>query len=317
MKLAILDAHADNPGDLSWDYFKEFADVVLYDRTSSNDVINRIGDADAIFVNKVQITEEILQKAPKLKYIGVCATGYNVIDLDACSKRNIIVTNIPAYSTNAVAQHVFALITNFSNNVSLHNQSVHAGEWIQSPDFVYWKEPLFELAGKTLGIFGYGEIGSKVAEIGKAFGMKIICNTRTKKPGMPEFVSFEKLLKEADILTLHAPLTDLTKNIINKESLSLMKKSAYLINTARGGFVVEKDLAECLKAGVIAGYAADVIATEPMLPDCPLLNCPNCVLTPHIAWAPKETRKRLLDIAYENFKAWIDGHPINVVNTIA
>ena len=317
MKLAILDAHADNPGDLSWDSFKEFADVVLYDRTSSNDVINRIGDADAIFVNKVQITEEILQKAPKLKYIGVCATGYNVIDLDACSKRNIIVTNIPAYSTNAVAQHVFALITNFSNNVSLHNQSVHAGEWIQSPDFVYWKEPLFELAGKTLGIFGYGEIGSKVAEIGKAFGMKIICNTRTKKPGMPEFVSFEELLKEADILTLHAPLTDLTKNIINKESLSLMKKSAYLINTARGGFVVEKDLAECLKAGGIAGYAADVIATEPMLPDCPLVNCPNCVLTPHIAWAPKETRKRLLDIAYENFKAWIDGHPINVVNTIA
>ena len=317
MKLAILDAHADNPGDLSWDSFKEFADVVLYDRTSSNDVINRIGDADAIFVNKVQITEEILQKAPKLKYIGVCATGYNVIDLDACSKRNIIVTNIPAYSTNAVAQHVFALITNFSNNVSLHNQSVHAGEWIQSPDFVYWKEPLFELAGKTLGIFGYGAIGSKVAEIGKAFCMKIICNTRTKKLGMPEFVSFEELLKEADILTLHAPLTDLTKNIINKESLSLMKKSAYLINTARGGFVVEKDLAECLKAGGIAGYAADVIATEPMLPDCPLLNCPNCVLTPHIAWAPKETRKRLLDIAYENFKAWIDGHPINVVNTIA
>lgn len=317
MKLAILDAHADNPGDLSWDSFKEFADVVLYDRTSSNDVINRIGDADAIFVNKVQITEEILQKAPKLKYIGVCATGYNVIDLDACSKRNIIVTNIPAYSTNAVAQHVFALITNFSNNVSLHNQSVHAGEWIQSPDFVYWKEPLFELAGKTLGIFGYGAIGLKVAEIGKAFGMKIICNTRTKKPGMPEFVSFEELLKEADILTLHAPLTDLTKNIINKESLSLMKKSAYLINTARGGFVVEKDLAEYLKAGGIAGYAADVITTEPMLPDCPLLNCPNCVLTPHIAWAPKETRKRLLDIAYENFKAWIDGHPINVVNTIA
>ena len=317
MKLAILDAHADNPGDLSWDSFKEFADVVLYDRTSSNDVINRIGDADAIFVNKVQITEEILQKAPKLKYIGVCATGYNVIDLDACSKRNIIVTNIPAYSTNAVAQHVFALITNFSNNVSLHNQSVHAGEWIQSPDFVYWKEPLFELAGKTLGIFGYGEIGSKVAEIGKAFGMKIICNTRTKKPGMPEFVSFEELLKEADILTLHAPLTDLTKNIINKESLSLMKKSAYLINTARGGFVVEKDLAECLKVGGIAGYAADVIDTEPMIPDCPLLNCPNCVLTPHIAWAPKETRKRLLDIAYENFKAWIDGHPSNVVNTIA
>jgi len=317
MKLAVLDAHADNPGDLSWDSFKEFADVILYDRTSQNEVINRIGDADAIFVNKVQITDAILQKAPKLKYIGVCATGYNVIDLEACSKRGIVVTNIPAYSTNAVAQHVFSLITYFSNHIALHNQSVHDGEWIKSPDFIYWKEPLFELAGKTLGIFGYGAIGSKVAEIGKAFGMKIICNTRTKKPGMPEFVSFEELLKRSDILSLHAPLTDLTKNIINKESLSLMKKSAYLINTARGGFVVEKDLAECLKARGIAGYAADVIATEPMLPDCPLLNCPNCVLTPHIAWAPKETRKRLLDIAYENFKSWIEGHPINVVNTIA
>ncbi len=314
MKLAILDAHADNPGDLSWDSFKEFADVILYDRTNSNEVIDRIGDADAIFVNKVQITEEILKKAPKLKYIGVCATGYNVIDLEACSKRNIVVTNIPAYSTNAVAQHVFALITNFSNHVAMHNQSVHEGDWIKSPDFVYWKEPLFELAGKTLGIFGYGSIGSKVAEIGKAFGMKVICNTRTKKPGMPEFVSFEELLRESDILSLHAPLTDATKNIINKDSLSMMKKSALLINTARGGFVVEKDLAECLKTGGIAGFAADVIATEPMSPDCPLLGCPNCVLTPHIAWAPKETRQRLLDIAYDNFKAWINGKAINVVN---
>lgn len=314
MKLAILDAHADNPGDLSWDAFKEFADVILYDRTSQNEVVNRIGDADAIFVNKVQITEAILNEAPNLKYIGVCATGYNVIDLEACSKRNIVVTNIPAYSTNAVAQHVFALITYFSNHVALHNQSVHSGDWIKSPDFVYWKEPLFELAGKTLGIFGYGSIGSKVAQIGQAFGMKVICNSRTKKPGMPEFVSFEELLKRSDILSLHAPLTDATKNIINKDSLSLMKKSALLINTARGGFVVEKDLAECLKAGGIAGFAADVIASEPMSPDCPLLACPNCVLTPHIAWAPKETRQRLLDIAYDNFKAWIDGKPINMVN---
>ena len=314
MKLAILDAHADNPGDLSWKPFEELADVVLYDRTSPNEVVNRIGDSDAIFVNKVQITEEILKSAPKLKYIGVCATGYNVIDLPACSKRGIVVTNIPAYSTNAVAQHVFALITYFSNHVALHNDSVHQGDWCKSPDFVYWKEPLFELAGKTLGIFGYGSIGSKVAEIGKAFGMKVICNTRTKKPGMPEFVSFEDLLKRSDILSLHAPLTDQTKNIINKESLALMKKSAYLINTARGGFVVEKDLAECLKAGGIAGYAADVIGTEPMVADCPLLGCPNCILTPHIAWAPRETRQRLMDIALENFKAWLAGKPVNVVN---
>lgn len=314
MKLAILDAHASNPGDLSWKPFEEFADVTLYDRTNQDEVIDRIGEADAIFVNKVQITEAILQQAPKLKYIGVCATGYNVIDLEACSKRGIVVTNIPAYSTNSVAQHVFAFITYFSNHIALHSQSVHNGGWVRSPDFTYWETPLFELAGKTLGIFGYGSIGSKVAEIAKAFGTKVICNTRTKKPGMPEFVSFADLMSQSDIVTLHAPLTEQTKNIINKNSLALMKKSAYLINTARGGFVVEEDLAQCLKAGGIAGYAADVISTEPMKADNPLLGCPNCVLTPHIAWAPKETRQRLINIALDNFKAWINGTPINKVN---
>ncbi len=314
MKLKILDGHADNPGDLSWDEFKKLADVTVYDRTSQDQVIPRIADAEAAFINKVVITEEILSKLPKLKYIGVCATGYNVVDIEACKKRGIIVTNIPAYSTNAVAQHVFSFITHFTNHVALHNQSVHKGEWITSPDFVYWKEPLTELAGKTLGIFGYGSIGSKVAEIGKAFGMKLICNTRTKKPDMPEFVSLEELFKRSDFLSLHAPLTEQTKNMINKDSLSLMKKSAYLINTARGGFVVEDELADALKVGKIAGYAADVILQEPMNKDCPLLGCPNCILTPHIAWAPKETRQRLLDIALENFKAWLDGNPINVVN---
>ena len=314
MKLKILDGHADNPGDLSWDSFFKLADVTVYDRTSQSEVVERIGDAEAAFINKVQITEEILSKLPNLKYIGVCATGYNVVDIEACKKRGIIVTNIPSYSTNAVAQHVFSLITYFSNHVALHNESVHKGEWITSPDFVYWKEPLMEIAGKTLGIFGYGNIGSKVAEIGKAFEMNVICNTRTQKPGMPESVSLEELFKRSDFITLHAPLTDQTKNMINRESLSLMKKSAYLINTARGGFVVEQDLADCLKAGGIAGYAADVITTEPMNKDCPLLGCPNCILTPHIAWAPKETRQRLLDIALENFKAWIDGNPINVVS---
>lgn len=314
MKLTILDAHAVNPGDLSWDEFAKLAEITLYDRTNQDEIIERCNDSDAIFVNKVVITEDILSNLPKLKYIGVCATGYNVIDLDACNKRNIIVTNIPAYSTDAVAQHVFALITNFSNNVSIHSESVHAGDWINSPDFVYWKKPLFELSGKTLGIFGYGNIGSKVAEIGKAFGMNVICNTRTKKEGMPEYVTFDELLKRSDILTLHAPLTDKTKLIINKENLSKMKSSALLINTARGGFVEEKELAECLKSGVIAGYAADVVSVEPMKDDCPLLNCPNCIITPHIAWAPKETRKRLMGIALENFKAFLDNKPVNVVN---
>ena len=314
MKLKILDGNADNPGDLSWDCFSQYADITVYDRTAQSEVVSRIGDAEAAFINKVVITEDILSQLPNLKYIGVCATGYNVVDTEACRKRGIIVTNIPAYSTNSVAQHVFSFITYFTNHIALHNESVHNGDWIKSPDFVYWKSPLTELAGKTLGIFGYGSIGSKVAEIGKAFGMNVICCTRTQKPGMPESVSRKELFKRSDFLTLHAPLTDQTKNMINKESLDLMKKSAYLINTARGGFVVEQDLADCLKSGGIAGYAADVIVHEPMDADCPLLGCPNCVLTPHIAWAPKETRQRLLDIALENFKAWIEGNPINVVN---
>ena len=314
MQLKILDAYADNPGDLSWDSFKKLADVTIYDRTDINQFVERVADAESIFINKVPVTSENLSKLPNLKYIGVCATGYNVVDIEACKKRNIIVTNIPAYSTNAVAQHVFSFITNFTNNVALHNQSVHNGDWIKSPDFVYWKQPLTELAGKTLGIFGFGNIGRKVAQIASAFDMKVICNTRTPKADMPEFVSKEELFKRSDFLSLHAPLTEETKNIINKESLSLMKKTAYLINTARGGFVNEKDLAQALRDGTIAGYAADVINTEPMSKGCPLLNCPNCILTPHLAWAPKETRQRLLDIALDNYKAWLDGKPINVVS---
>ena len=314
MKLKILDGHADNPGDLSWDAFKELAEITVYDRTTLDNIVERIGDAEAVFINKVQITKDILSKLPNLKYIGVCATGYNVVDTAACKERGIIVTNIPSYSTNAVAQHVFSLITYFTNHVALHNQSVHNGDWIKSPDFVYWKAPLMELAGKTLGIFGYGSIGSKVAEIGKAFGMNVICNTRTPKPGMPEHVSLEELFARSDFLTLHAPLTEQTKNLVNKKTLALMKPTSYLVNTARGGFIVEEDLAQALREGKLAGFAADVIQTEPMSKDCPLLGCPNCVLTPHVAWAPKETRQRLLDIALENFKAWMNGKPINVVS---
>lgn len=314
IKLAILDANAVNPGDLSWDSFKDFADISVYERTSQEELIDRVIDSDAIFINKVVITEEILEKLPKLRYIGVCATGYNVVDTVACSKRNIVVTNVPAYSTDAVAQHVFAMITHFSNNVALHSQSVHNGGWIRSKDFVYWEKPLMELSGKTLGIFGYGNIGKKVSEIAKAFGMKVICCTRTQKPGMPESVSREELFRRSDFISLHAPLTPDTKEMINKDSLSLMKSEAYLINTARGGFVNEQDLADALKAGKIAGYAADVISVEPMKEGNPLLGCPNCVLTPHIAWAPHETRKRLMNVCLENLKAWLSGTPQNVVN---
>ena len=313
-KLTILDGHAVNPGDLPWTFLDGLVDYKVYERTAPEEVIERIGDSDAIFLNKIQITKEIFEACPNLKYIGVLATGYNVIDLEAARAHGVTVTNIPAYSTESVAQHVFSFILYFTNQVAQHSASVMAGDWVKCPDFCYWNGSLTELNGKTLGIFGYGNIGSRVASIAKAFGMKIICCTRTPKEGMPEAVSFEVLLKRSDFLTLHAPLTDKTKNIINKESLSLMKKTAYIINTARGGFVVEKDLAACLNNGELAGYAADVLLQEPMAADCPLLKAKNCVITPHIAWAPLETRKRLQGIAEENLKAWLSGKPINVVN---
>ncbi len=314
MKLTILDGHAVNPGDLSWDIFNDLADVTVYERTSNEQLINRIGNSDAIFLNKIQINEKVLSACPNLKYIGVLATGYNVIDLEAAKRHNITVTNIPSYSTDSVAQHVFSFILHFTNKVSEHNISVHNGDWIKCPDFCYWNAPLMELSGKTLGIFGYGNIGKKVSLLGKAFGMNVICCTRTPKEGMPASVTFDELLKQSDFLTLHAPLTEATKNIINKTSLAKMKKSSYIINTARGGFIVEQDLVDFLNADKIAGYAADVVLEEPMSKNCPLLKAKNCIITPHIAWAPLETRSRLQKIAYNNLKSWLDGNPVNVVN---
>jgi glycerate dehydrogenase len=314
IKLTILDGHAVNPGDLPWTFLDGIVDYKVYERTSQEEVIEHIGNSDAIFLNKIQITKDILVACPNLKYIGVLATGYNAIDIKAAREHGVTVTNIPAYSTDSVAQHAFAFILYFTNQVAQHNDSVMSGDWVKCRDFCFWNGSLSELSGKTLGIFGYGNIGRRVSELGKAFGMKVICCSRTPKEGMPEAVSFEELLKRSDFLTLHAPLTEETKNIINKESLSLMKPTAYLINTARGGFVVEKDLADFLNEDKIAGYGADVLLQEPMAEDCPLLKAKNCVITPHIAWAPRETRKRLQGIAEENLKAWIAGKPINVVN---
>lgn len=314
MKLVILDGHAVNPGDLPWDDFKQFADLTIYERSKPEEVIQRIGDAEAVFLNKINITKEILDACPNLKYIGVLATGYNVIDIKAAKEHNVVVTNIPSYSTDSVAQHVFSFILYFTNHVAMHNDSVQKGDWIRCPDFCYWNAPLMELKGKTLGIFGYGNIGKRVSEIAKAFGMNVIVCTRTPKPDMPKAVTFEELMSLSDFVSLHAPLTEQTKNIINKESLSLMKKSAYLINTARGGFVVEEDLRECLINHTLSGYAADVLLEEPMSKTNPLLNAPNCIITPHIAWAPLETRKRLQGIALENLKAFLNGNPVNIVS---
>lgn len=314
IKLTILDGHAVNPGDLSWDMFKELADVTVYERTPPEKLIERIGNSDAIFLNKINITEETLAACPNLKYIGVLATGYNVVDIAAAKRHNIVVTNIPAYSTDSVAQHVFALILYFTNHVAIHNDAVQTGDWVRCPDFCFWNKSLLELNNKTLGIFGYGNIGKKVAQIAQAFGMKVICCTRTPKEGMPELVSFEELLKRSDFISLHAPLTDKTKNLINAETLKLIKPTAYLINTARGGFIDENALKEALDGGKLAGYAADVVSEEPMKADNPLLGAKNCIITPHIAWAPLETRTRLQGIALENYKAFLNGTPQNVVS---
>lgn len=314
IKLTILDGNAVNPGDLNWSEFEKITDLTVYPRSPKEEIIKRIGNSDAIFLNKIEINEDIIQACPNLKYIGVLATGYNVVDINAAKKHNIVVTNIPAYSTDSVAQHVFSFILNFTNQVALHNQSVQNGDWIKCPDFCYWNTQLMELTGKTLGVFGYGSIGKKVTKIAQAFGMKVICCTRTPKPDMPEAVTFEELLQKSDFITLHAPLTDKTIKIINKESLKLIKPTSYLINTARGGMIDEQALAEALNNNLIAGYAADVVTEEPMSKDSPLIGAKNCVITPHIAWAPKETRIRLQGIALENFKAWMQGKPINQVN---
>lgn len=314
MKITILDGNALNPGDLSWSPLEQFGELSVFPRTSPDLVVERIGDSDVILLNKINITEDVLSKCPNLKYIGVQATGYNVIDLEACRKHGVTVTNVPSYSTSGVAQMVFSYISEFASRPALHDASVKNGDWVRCPDFCYWKTPLIELEGRTIGIYGYGSIGRKVAKIAKAYGMKVIVCTRTPKDNIENPVDFDTLLKESDFLTLHAPLTEKTREVINRKSLSLMKKSAFLINTARGLLVNEQDVRDALDNGIIAGYAADVVSEEPMKSNNPLLGAKNCILTPHIAWAAVETRQRLLDVVVENLKCWTLGKPQNVVS---
>ncbi len=312
MKLVILDAQALNPGDLSWDFFRSYAEVTVYQNTPENLAAERIGDADAILINKININSALLEKCPNLKYIGVLATGYNVIQIEAVKKAGIVVSNIPAYSTSAVAQHTFALLLSFTNHVALHNESVLKGDWKKSTIFCYWKKPLTELEGKTFGIFGYGNIGRKVEKIAESFGMKVlVCPHRLNEN--KNCVTAEELFEKSDVISLHAPLTSETAEIINKNSIKKMKDGVYIINTARGGLVCEEDIKSALESGKIAGYGADVLAEEPMTEKCALFGAKNCVLTPHIAWAPLETRRRCLKIGEENFAAWIKGKPQNTI----
>lgn len=319
MKIVVLDGYALNPGDLSWQGFEELGEVTVYDRTSYTDkqeIIERIGDAEAILTNKTPITADVLKACPQLTYIGVLATGYNVVDLAAAKEQGITVTNIPSYSTNAVAQATFALLLEVTNQVGHHNRSVHQGDWQTSKDFSYWQTPLMELAGKTIGLIGYGAIAQAVATIAHAFQLKVIYFNHRPKPAQADWakqVSLTELYQEADIISLHVPQFPETEKMIDRTALAQMKSSAILINTARGGLIDEGAVAEALKTGQIAALAADVVSKEPIATDNPLLQAPNCYLTPHIAWAPVETRRRLMGIAVANLSGFKAGTPQNVV----
>ena len=319
MKLVILDAYAENPGDLSWDWLKNVVEEYeIYDITPPEKVIERSIDADILVTNKTVLTADILSQLPKLRYISTLATGYNVIDTAYAREKGITVSNIPAYSTDGVAQLVFALILEIVNHVALHNKSVKEGDWCKSEHFCYWKAPIAELAHKTLGIVGFGKIGSAVAQIANAFGMNVIAyspNTRTYSGfGEVTFKTLDDVIAESDFISLHCPLTDSTNGLVNMEFLKKMKKTAILINTSRGPVINEADLKKALDEGIIAAAGVDVLSAEPAREDNPLLTCENCIITPHIAWASFEARSRLMSIFKSNVEAFVADKPINVVN---
>ncbi len=311
----MVDNAAFSSEDIDFDDFKALGEVSYINEPTREELYAAARDCDAIIVNKVKIDKEFLNACPTVKYVGVFATGYNVVDTDECSKRGVTVCNVPDYSTNAVAQHVFALMLSVYGQIPKYIASVAEGDWTRSRTFCYFPWRTYEIAGKTIGIFGYGNIGRAVAKIAGAFGMNVVVSTRTPPENCPyKLLSFEDMLGVSDVVTLHCPLTAATEKIINGRTLSLMKKSAILINTARGGLVDEEALAEALNSGKIAAAALDVVAEEPMKPDNPLLGAKNCYITPHVAWTPLETRRSLLKIAAENLKKFIQGNPQNVVN---
>lgn len=331
MKIVVLDGHTLNPGDLSWDGLLALGDCSIHERSSPPEIAARLAEAEAVLTNKAPITAENLRRSPRLRYIGVTATGFNVVDAAAAGGLGITVTNVPAYGTDSVAQAAFALLLELAHRTGHHARTVREGRWSASPDFCYWDYPLIELAGLTLGIIGLGRIGKQVAKIARAFGLKVLAVRRNGHtitlgtpgqlgdPADPEtapiaLVSLETLLRESDIVSLHCPLTPETENLINRERLSLMKKSAFLINTSRGALVVEEDLAQALQTGVIAGAGLDVLRQEPPASNHPLFSAPNCLITPHQAWATRSARSRLLSATIDNLRAFLQGAPKNVVS---
>lgn len=318
MKIVVLDGYTLNPGDLSWKALADQGELTVYDRTPAELILERIGDAEIVFTNKTPLDETTLKHCPTVKFIGVLATGFNVVDIAAADKLGIAVTNIPTYGTTAVAQYTFALLLEICHHVGAHAQSVREGEWSRSQDFCYWHFPLIELAGKTMGIIGFGRIGQATARIANALGMKVLAFDAYPNPAFEtdliHYATLDELYAQSDVISLHCPLNESSQGMINQDSIRRMKDGVILLNTSRGPLIVETDLAAALASGKVAGAAMDVVSTEPILADNPLLQAPNCLITPHIAWAPKESRTRLMDIAAHNLSQFLAGKPVNVVN---
>lgn len=320
MKIVVLDGYTENPGDLSWGRLEELGEFIVYDRSSLTDedeAIARIGEAEIVITNKTPITKRVLDSCPSIRYIGVLATGYNVVDYAYAAKKGIPVTNVPGYGTDTVAQFTFALLLEICHHVAHHSEAVHAGRWEQSPDFCFCDYPQIELAGKTMGIIGFGRIGQKVGTIAKAFGMKVLAHSPHEYESgkaIGTYVNLDTLLAESDVISLHCPLFPETEGIINQATIAKMKDGVILLNNGRGPLVVEQDLADALNSGKIQAAAVDVVSAEPIKGDNPLLAAKNCFITPHIAWATKEARQRIMDCAVNNVKAFLSGAPKNVVN---
>jgi len=320
MKIVVLDGYTLNPGDLNWDGIKKFGNLTVHDRVSfaPEDVIAAIGDAEIIFTNKTPLPKVVLDTVPSVKYIGVLATGYNVVDTAAAKENGIVVANIPTYGTAAVAQFSMALLLELCHHVGAHSESVKEGQWTNCPDFCYWNSPLIELAGKNIGIIGFGRIGQATATVAQAFGLNVLAFDSYEDPSLVtdtcKYVTLDELLAQSDVISLHCPLFDSTKGIINKDTIAKMKDGVMILNTSRGPLVVEQDLCDALNSGKVGGAALDVVCVEPIAAGHPFLTAKNCIVTPHIAWAPIESRSRLMNIAVDNLAAFLSGSPVNVVN---
>lgn len=321
MKIVILDGYTLNPGDLDWKGMEAIGECIVYDRTSLSDVqeaIDRVGDAEIVFTNKTPMPKALFDACPNIKFVGVLATGYNVVDINAAKEKGIPVANIPTYGTAAVGQFTIALLLEICHHIGHHNQAVHEGRWENNPDWCFWDYPLIELDGKTIGIIGYGRIGQSTGKIAQALGMKVLAYDEYKNPDLISetcrYAELNELLEKSDVIALHCPLFPNTQGIINKENISKMKDGVIILNDSRGPLIVEQDLADALNSGKVAAAGLDVVSTEPIKGNNPLLNAKNCIITPHIAWAPKESRKRLMDIAVNNLQEFINGNPVNVVN---